>query len=166
MTTLKKTTAVVFSALLIFALLTACGGDKVKDDVPVSDISEAMTSAIGAGDNLAVRDNNYIAHMIGLDSDSYADCIVMTNNIGTSVDEYGIFKAADSKQAKTIADTLQSYIDMAKTDSLRFSYTPEELPKVEGAKVTTVGNYVMYSILSDANRASVLTAFESILKAD
>lgn len=164
MNNIKKIIALTLTVILALTLMAACGGDKVKDDVPVSDVSSAIASAIGADGNLAARDANYISNMIGLESSDYTECVVMVNTIGTSIDEFGVFKAGDGDQAKEIAAVLQEYIDTAKNDSLRFSYTPEELPKVESAKIETIGNYVMYSILSDDARASAVTAFENSLK--
>jgi len=163
MRSFKNITTLSLLLAVVLILCTACG-DKVNDDIAVSDISDAISKAIGAEDNLAARDDNYITHMIGIAGTDYAECVVMTNTIGTSVDEYGVFKGADEAQAYKLAESLQAYLQAAKTDSLRFSYTPEELPKVEKAIVTTIGNYVMYSILGDSNRSSALEAFEKSLK--
>ena len=44
-------------------------------------------------------------------------------------------------------------------------YMPEEKPKLENAEVKTVGNYVMYAILSDDGKKSAFGAFEKSLKA-
>ena len=159
----RKIKTLVMLLAVVLMLCTACG-DKVKDDIAIADVSDAISKAIDAGSNLAPRDDNYIAYMIGIANTDYTECVVMTNTIGTSVDEYGVFKGETEAQATKLAESLEAYLEAAKTDSLRFSYTPEELPKVEKATVTTRGNYVMYSILSDSNRSSALEAFEKILK--
>ena len=44
------------------------------------------------------------------------------------------------------------------------NYQPEEKPKLDGAEIKVVGDYVMYAILSDADRATAFKAFESALK--
>ena len=163
---MKNSKKIIVPALLlavVLILFTACD-NKIKDDIAVSDISGAISKAISAEDNLAPRDDNYINYMIGIAGTDYAECVVMINTIGTSVDEFGVFKGTDEAQTAKLAESLEAYLEAAKTDSLRFSYTPEELPKVEKATVTTLGNYVMYSILGESNRASALEAFEKSLK--
>lgn len=165
MKTAKKFSAAILSAIMILSLFTACGGGGgTKDDVPVSDISTAVDSAIGNTGNLVSRDENYIKNMIGIDSGSYVECVVMVNAYGTSFDEYGVFKGKDSSQAQEISKLLEAYLESAKGDTLRFSYTPEEQPKVENAEVKTVGNYVMYTILADDSKTAAFSALESSVK--
>ena len=40
-------------------------------------------------------------------------------------------------------------------------YLPDEKPKLDNAEVWTQGNYVMYAILGDSDRAAVKQAFQS-----
>ena len=40
-------------------------------------------------------------------------------------------------------------------------YTPEELPKLENAKVESEGSYVFYAILGDAERSTADAAFSA-----
>jgi hypothetical protein len=44
------------------------------------------------------------------------------------------------------------------------NYQPEEKPKLDGAEIKVVGDYVMYVILSDGDRAAAIGAFEKALK--
>ena len=43
-------------------------------------------------------------------------------------------------------------------------YMPEEFPKLQNAETKTIGNYVMYAILSDSDKQAVFSAFEKTLK--
>ena len=44
------------------------------------------------------------------------------------------------------------------------NYQPEEEPKLKGAEVRTVGDYVMYAILSDADKETAFKTFTAALK--
>lgn len=155
-----KKEAVVIVAALVLALLCACGGS--AKDVPVSDIVTAVDDVLGGGDNFTQADAGLVEGYMKLSPDDYADCAVKINSYGTSFDEYGVFKAADSSQAKTIAGVLEAYLKL-KLDT-DMGYQPEEVPKLESAEVKTSGNYVMYCILGDAEKNAAFGAFEDALK--
>ena len=147
-------------AALVLTLLCACGGS--AKDVPVSDIVTAVDGVLGGGDNFTQADAGLVEGYMKLSSDDYTDCAVKINSYGTSFDEYGVFKAADSSQAKNIAGALEAYLQL-KLDT-DMGYQPEEVPKLESAEVKTSGNYVMYCILGDAEKDAAFGAFEDALK--
>ena len=154
-----KKGAVAALAALVLALLCACGGS--AKDVPVADIVTAVDGVIGGSGNLVEADAGMVEGFMRLTENDYADCAVKINS-STSFDEYGVFKAADSSQAKAIAEALEAYLQL-KLDT-DMGYQPEEVPKLEGAEVKTSGNYVMYCILGDAEKSAAFGAFESALK--
>ena len=156
----KKGTRLVIAALVLALALCACGGS--SGDVPVSDIVTAVDGVLGGGENFTQADAGVVEGYMRLSPDDYADCTVKINSYGTSFDEYGVFQAADSSQAKSIAGALEAYLQLKlETD---MGYQPEELPKLEKAEVKTSGNYVMYCILGDTEKSAAFGAFEDALK--
>ena len=155
----KKGTVLLIAALVL-ALLCACGGS--AKEVPVSDIVTAVDGVLGGGENFTQADAGVVEGYMKLSPDDYADCAVKINSYGTSFDEYGVFQAADSSQAKTIAGALEAYLQL-KLDT-DMGYQPEELPKLEKAEVKTSGNYVMYCVLGDTEKSAAFGAFEEALK--
>lgn len=153
----KKGIVLLIAALAL--LLCACGGS--SKDVPVAEIVTAVDGVIGGSGNLVEADAGMVEGFMRLTQDDYADCAVKINS-STSFDEYGVFKAADSSQAKTIAEALKAYLQL-KLDT-DMGYQPEEVPKLESAEVKTSGNYVMYCILGDAEKSAAFGAFEDALK--
>ena len=79
--------------------------------------------------------------------------------VGTNINEYGIFLAKDADQAKTIKDALNAYLEYRESVWMD-EYLPDEKPKLDNAEVLQQGSYVMYTILSDADRDAVNAAFE------
>lgn len=161
---MTKKHLVVISALLALSLLAGCGGSaKVKNDVPVGDIATAVASALGNENFLAVPDYYYAGSM-QVDISNLDSYTVMQNSKGTSIDEFGILKAKDAAEVKELEQTLRAYLQ-ARVDAWTFQYTPEEFPKLENSEVKTLGNYVMYVILFDEDKASAFGAFEKALSA-
>ena len=157
----KKGIVLLIAALVLALALCACGGSSGKD-VPVADIVTAVDGVLGGGENLAEADAGLVEGYMKLSPDDYSDFAVKINSYGTSFDEYGVFQAADSSQAKTIAEALEAYLQLKlETD---MGYQPEELPKLEKAEVKTNGNYVMYCILGDTEKTAAFGAFEDALK--
>ena len=80
--------------------------------------------------------------------------------VGTNINEYGIFLAKNADQAATIKAALDKYLEYRESVWMD-EYLPDEKPKLDNAVVWRQGNYVMYAILGDSDRAAVKHAFES-----
>lgn len=152
--------AAVLAAAMILTLLCACGG---AADVPVSDVTAAVDEALDKGDSLVSVDASYIKGYMKMDVSDYEDYAVKINAYGANIDEYGVFKAADSSQAKKIKSAVEAYLQL-RLDSWMDEYMPEEKPKLSSAQVKSSGNYVMYCILSDSDKQAAFDAFEGALK--
>ena len=144
------------------ALLVACGGDKVPDNIPVGDIAGKIDQAIdNTGDMVSIGDS-YVIGMFGMDSSSYSEYMLKIN-AGQNVDEYGIFKGKDKAQTEKIAEAVKGYLK-TRDEAWMVEYMPEERPKVQNAEALTVGNYVVYAILSDEDKSAAFDAFNEALK--
>lgn len=159
---IKNTLAAVLAATMMLLLLCACGGESTKN-VAVSDIAAKVDEALGKADSLSAVDSNYVKGYMKLSEDDYAECVVKINAYGQNIDEYGIFKASDSTQAKALKESVEGYLQL-RLDSWMDEYMPEEKPKLTSAEVKTDGNYIMYSILSDSDKSAAFSAFADALK--
>jgi len=155
-----KKTALILATALIVTLLSACGSS--AKDPGLDTVVNAVDAAVGNSEMIQV-DANYIANMLKLGTESYAECTVKLSNIGTTIDEFGIFKGSDEAQAKDIETALNEYLRFRLSVWME-EYLPEEFPKLENAKVVTEGDYVMYAIVSDAIRSGVDSAFADCFK--
>ncbi len=161
---MTKKLLVLISALLALSLLVGCGGSaKVKNDVPVNDIATAVASALGSDDFVAVADYYYAGSM-QMDVSGFDGYTVMLNSRGINIDEFGIFKAKDASGVSAVKAAVEAYLQMRK-DTWIAEYMPEERPKLDDAEIKTLGNYVMYAVLSDAGKTSAFGAFETALTA-
>ena len=158
---MKKTTRAIalLLALTAFAcLLCACGGGSARNDVPVEDVAAAVDKAIG-GEKYSTVDEAYINGRLHVDL-TKCDGYVVRLNV---VDEYGVFRAKDADAAKELEKQAKDYL-ASRLETWMDEYMPEEKPKVENAECRVFGNYVVYAILSDANRSAAFKAVEAALK--
>ena len=159
---MKKTISLILAALLCVLLLASCGETELKD-VPAADLSNAVLEAIGMTDSMVDTTGVVVEGYMHLSTDQFGDCSVYHNSYGTGVDEFGIFKAGELKVSE-VKSAVEDYLDMVRGSSMAALYTPEEMPKLDGAEVRTVGDYVMYCVLSDADRDTAFKTFEAALK--
>ena len=145
------------------AALTACGGGEVRNDVAVSELSAKINSELESGADLVDAPESYISSSMGFDLSSVSEYVVKINSRGVNIDEYGIFKAADDSQLQQLQTAVSNYLQF-RVDTCMVEYMPEEFPKLQNAETKTIGNYVMYAILSDSDKQAVFSAFEKTLK--
>ena len=159
MKNIKKIFSLLLAAMALAALLAGCGGSKVKD-VPVNELADKVAAALGKSD-MADPGANYVKGYMKHNPEEIGDYVILKNVMGTSIDEFGIFKAGTMTvdQLKTM---IEDYLKVLQDSWM--NYQPEEKPKLDGAEIRTVGDYVMYAILSDADRATAFKAFEGALK--
>ncbi|HHU22737.1 MAG TPA: DUF4358 domain-containing protein [Clostridiales bacterium] len=154
--------ALLIIFVLVLSLLSACGKSDVADDVPVEDIVQKVDEALGNDGTLVAVDADYIRGSMRMDVSDYAGYVVKINAFGANIDEYGIFKGADENQTREIAKAVEDYLQM-REDTWMVEYMPEEHPKLLAAEHKTLGNYVMYAILWEEEKATAFDAFTAAL---
>ncbi len=154
-----KLIALMLVAAALCALLAGCGGGKAKN-VPVSELADKVCAALGKGD-MADPGANYVRGYMRKTPEEIGEYIILKNVMGTNIDEFGIFKAG-TMDAAAIKEMVDAYIKILQDSWM--NYQPEEEPKLKGAEVKTVGDYVMYVILSDADKDTAFKAFSDALK--
>ena len=155
----RKLISLLLAAAALAAILAGCGGGKTKD-VPVAELSEKVCAALGKKD-MADPGANYVRGYMRRTPEEIGEYIILKNVMGTNIDEFGIFKAG-TMDAAALKEMIDAYIKILQDSWM--NYQPEEEPKLKGAEVRTVGDYVMYVILSDADKETAFKAFTAALK--
>ena len=154
---MKKHIAAILALALCLAALAGCGSQGGAD--PGFDaVAEAVRSAVGT-EQMAEQNASFVANRVGVPDGSYENALVMVTNMGTALDEFGLFKAADEASAETIHSALQDYLSRRLESDAALPYHPEELPKLQNAKIVSEGSYVLYLILSEDVKTAAGEAF-------
>ncbi len=156
---LQKIISLLLAAAALCALLCACGGGKTKN-VPVSELADKVCAALGKTD-MADPGANYVRGYMRRTPEEIGEYVILKNVMGTNIDEFGIFKAG-TMDAAALREMIEGYIKILQDSWM--NYQPEEEPKLKGAEIRSSGDYVMYVILSDADKTTAFKAFTDALK--
>ena len=170
---MKNTLRTALCLLLTLCLLlplSACGTN-YRNDLTAITLCHAVKNALPAGEGWSEVSKGYISSSDwGEDFLDYLDLtsehlILISAESDMNVDEIGVFHVAKASDVKAVKGFVENYVaaKQQKMKSLLESYNPAELPKLDAADVKVCGNYVLYTILSEADTATAQFAFETAL---
>ena len=158
-----KKSIVLLSLLLALSLLAGCGGAApVRDDIAAPELAASLLELLDARENMVLMRDAYLVGVMGLDLSDFRDFAVYVCAEGTNMDEFGVFRVSDPSRVKSAEEQLRGYLQL-REDTWMNEYTPEEHPKLQSAKVEALGDYLLYTILSDGERAGLSQAFRAAL---
>lgn len=144
-----------FAAMLILPImmLTACSkadtAAEMKEPAP-SDITSAIMAEIEIP-SAVEKTKDDIGAYYDIDVDAAEALSVYICGSGAYPDELAVFKMNSPEQAEDARAAAQKRLDGQ--IELYTDYTPDEMYKLDGAKVVVKGNYVMLFACSDDDRA-------------
>ena len=159
----NSTAARLLAALLALLCLAACGGGAVKSGVSAAELSDAVGKALDKTDSMARSDGTFLG-LTGADAAELGDYAILINRYGANIDEFGVFCAGKGSLSAAELKSLAERYLARRLEVWMEEYMPEEKPKLENAEVRVRGDYVMFCILSEADKAAAFRAFEDALK--
>jgi len=161
---MKKFAFILIALSFALTVLSSCGGNQeVSASVPVADIVSEIDTLLSNADKLSAVDDDYVKGMFEIDTAMLDEYVLKIQVSGTEIDQYGIFKTADEANISAVETALNGYIDTVKTNWNNFNYLPEEKTKLDNASVETIGNYVIFTVLSEDESAAVIDKINEIL---
>ena len=172
MTIIQRTLTLLLALTLILLPLTACGGDKTayRDDMSADSLSDTVLALIpveGGYDMLeGETGENFLKYYFDFDGrytiDTYA---VAASAASSDVNEYGIIHVNDPKQVAEVEKLAKAYLENQRDFLSTFvnTYNAAEMAKLESAAVRVFGNYVVFTLLSEADTEAVMSAVEQAL---
>lgn len=167
-------TAALFLVLLTLSLSCIACADKgnYRDDLTAADVTQQIETALAGGDGYTPVSDGFISSSSwGEEYTALLDAVSdweirISEKKDTNVDEFGVFHVKDSKRVSKVEDIVKSYIatQQLRLPSILDMYNPDEIPKVENAKVLVCGNYVLYTILNDEATGKAQSACKDELK--
>ena len=148
---MKKNIAIILAMILAVAMLTGCGGS--KDSVKCVDIVKACKEIAAKGTfdewysyGEEVYDDNF-DNLYGVQYDMIDDGALLQTSAGGVADEISVLHIKKNEDVSIAKTKLQDRI----TERINeFSgYKPEEVYKLDNAKVMVQGNYVCLIVAED-----------------
>ena len=159
MKNLKKLLAMLLIGAALFTLLVSCGDGRQKD-VPAADLAEAICRELGKTD-MVDPGESYVKGYMKHSSEELGDYTIRKTVVGTSIDEFGVFRAGKMTSAE-LKSMIEGYLKLLQDAWM--NYQPEEKPKLDGARIVVEGDYVLFTILSDSDSEAAVKAFKAALK--
>ncbi len=155
---MKKTIRIISAILCLTFIfsLTACG-KSYKDDKTASQLAAVIEKAAPTNGGYSSAESDFVDFNMKGVSEICDEYVIKLSSADTDMSEFGVFHAKTSSDAEKISELCQKYVDKVKTN-YNPDYLPEEYPKIQNAKVTVWGNYVVYTMLTDSERTAVVSA--------
>jgi hypothetical protein len=175
---MKKKIAIILFAALLSMQLISCSDAKrpqnsditsnetaavIKNDISTAEFAGRFDTLLKNAAMLTAVDDDYVTGMLGLNLDNVSEYVLKVQTSGTEVDQYGIFKTTDEKEAEKLSVSVRAYLDMLNDNWENFSYLPEEMPKIKAAEVKSAGVYVVFVTASEEEKTAVFDEFYAMI---
>lgn len=144
----KTITKIVAAVILPAALLTGCSGGTVAD-VPPADILKAVMDEVTVSPAATKDESEIEIYYKDIDA-SKVESAALCMSVGHP-DEIAIIKFKTDSDAKSAEASLQSRLEEQK--KTYESYDPENMYKLEDAKIYSKGSYAIFLAVEDNNKA-------------
>ena len=159
---MKKHFAVCLLSLILLPMLLACQATgEYRTDVSVNTLAEGI-HALWEG--YQTDTSSLLGDYLNLD-EGVREHTLLYRSDTNNLDEIGIFRLQGKKPNDLAAELQQKYLweTYDKNHTFYDSYMPNETPKLQNAEVRVYGNYVVYAILSEADKATLFRFVEETL---
>ena len=148
--------------LLIFTLLLcSCSAkNNYADDVSVKALAQKGIGALTEFTEFITAEPGYLDDWFTT-PDYVRDSAIYFATDANNHDQFGIYHVTEGN-AKAMAALVRAYLDDC-YENFNNLYNPEEMPKIRDAQVEIYGNYVVYAVLDEADRAPFLLAIQNTL---
>ena len=160
---MKKTVAVII-AVFLMAFLPSCKKANYDKSVSCAEIGELIEITLSDGQEYIPHDATFRALYFD-ESEEYDDVFSAYSVNTVDISEFGIFHAPNERAAGELYDEVRDYVSDMQEEQRAFiaSYAPQELSKLDGAKVKKFGNYVVYTVLPSDTSNAVMDEVERYL---
>jgi len=157
---MKKLIICIFCILLF----VSCGENAINPDIPLADISVEVNKVLSNADKLSNVDTALLEGIASLNPDIISDYVIMLQTKGTEIDQYGIFKVDNDKNALELKKSLDNYIEILNKNQADFNYLPTETVKLKNAEAFIAGPYVVYTIMSEDDNTAFNKIFNDMIR--
>ena len=158
----KRIFAVLLPAVLL--ALPSCTKNtppSYRSDKTAVEVYSAVAEVVSTDAPLAAVDTDYVRYRMMLDTSIMEDYAIYMQNTGSSLDEIGIIKAIGNDTA-AVEKAVQDYLTQ-RNEEWTGMYLVEEYPKLRDAEYRIFGQYVVYGILSEAEKTALFDAVSASL---
>ena len=164
---MKKLTLIAAMLLCLALTLSACSS--FRTDVAVSDLSSAVIGAVSTQGGFTATDADYVSLEFTAPDTITANVqewMICASTSSQTVDEFGIFRVKEGGDVGAVKAEVEKYVQalQVKLEVYLDMYDPAEKTKLENAQVFVYGNYVVFTMLTDADTTAATGAVKAGLE--
>ena len=161
---MKKLTVVLLLLSILISLIGCRQKGSYLDSVPCADLASNALEQIPLDLGYEAYDSEHVDYFFG--NQLYDDHALYYSVKSADINEVGIFHANDKKSAGELHDKISEYLKKELEENKAFieSYAPKEIKKLENAEVRSFGNYVVFVVLDEEDKALFFDTVEILLK--
>lgn len=152
---MKRILPAITALLLVFLLLSACGGSGKQPLPAPEELAKKLLDAGIFSEELEEADGDIAAYLYGLtDTDGVELRSWMSS--GATAEELTVFTCQDDAALSAVRKSVDARLEMQK--STFSNYVPAEVPKLEGAAVRVADKVLVVCVAADPEKAAKLLA--------
>ena len=109
-----------------------------------------------------MMDEDIILEFVDEAPDYIEDYIVVKANNAKNINEIGIFKV-EKESLNEMKSIIDKYVIDLQNSYRAMEYFPQEVEKIDGAKIKVLGNYIIYSFLNEKDSNEFYKAIKNTL---
>ena len=165
---MKKLTLIAAMLLCLSICFTACG-NSYRSDVAVTDLTSAVLNAVSTEGGFTATDADYVDLEFvtpATVSANVQEWMICASTSSQTVDEFGIFRVKDGGDVSAVKAEVEKYVQalQVKLEVYLDMYDPAEKTKLENAQVFVFGNYVVFTMLTEADTTAATGAIKTALE--
>ena len=153
---MKRILTVITAAVLVLALLAACGAKNVD----LSAVTQSITSSYDLGEMKTVDDTDALNRYYQISPDDVKQFSALLSSSAKAYNEIVIVEAVDSTAAENVKTQLDARLSSQLSNAK--SYDAEQVSMIEACKVKTSGSFV-YMVIG-ADHDAIVSDIEAALK--
>lgn len=148
---IKKLLSAVLVPVMLFTACSGEVGDNAAADADPADVLSAVLAEVPVSSSVEKGTDDVKDYYVDLDTSELDSASFALCGSGALPDEAAVFKFKSADAAKSAETALQS--KLASRKEAFATYTPDEMYKLDTAKIYSVGNYALYLAVSDNDKA-------------
>ncbi len=156
-----KKLVILFLTLAIAICALSCGS-KYTNNKSAEEVYNETANAIKTQGGMKLLDADKLLEVTESNPSYLKDFIFAKAESSSNLNEYGIFRV-DAGKENDMLDLVQKYVSKQQDMYRAFEYFPEETEKVESARAVVIGNYIVYSFLSESDTQLLYDAIKACI---
>ena len=146
----------------IFAIIQLNNTNYSDNYTPI-ELYNATSDSFNTEGGANILDDDIILEFVDEKPSYLVDYAVIKAKIAKNINEIGIFRV-EKGRTDEMKELVERYVSILQESYRAMDYFPEEIEKINNARVKVLGSYVIYSFLNESDTESFYNAIENEIR--